>query len=166
MMRFDGLLRRANALAQCALLVEPCTPGGHILLSQLLLVHDALEIEVDAWRVRELTTQRGRPPLLLAEDHLQFYLWHNFKVQDIAVMYGCSKRTIQRRMTEYGLSARGRYSTISDTNLCEIIQQILHFNSNMGEKSVEGALKARGIVVQRSRIRDLMYDVDPSGVQA
>lgn len=162
----DGLLRRANALAQCALLVEPCTPRGNVLLSQLLLVRDALEIEVDARRVRELTTQRCRPSLLIAEDHLQFYLQHNFKVQDIAVMFGCSKRTIERRMTEYGLSARGKYSTISDTNLCEIIQQILHFNSNMGEKSVEGALKARGIVVQRSRIRDLMYDVDPSGVQA
>jgi len=51
-------------------------------------------------------------------------------------------------MTEYGLSARGRYSTISDTNLCEMIQQILHFNSNMGEKSVEGVLKDRGSVVQ------------------
>lgn len=130
------------------------------------IVRDALEMEVDARRVTELTTRRGRPSLVIAENHLQFYLQHNFKVQDIAVMFGCSKRTIERRMTEYGLSARGRYSTISDTNLCEMIQQILHFNSNMGEKSVEGALKARGIVVQRSRIRDLMYDVDPSGVQA
>ena len=136
-------------------------------LSQVLLDRDALEMEVDARRVTELTTRRGRPSLVIAEDH-QFYLQHNFKIRDIAVMFGRSKRTIvtERRMTEYGLSARGRYSTISDTNLCEIIQQILHFNSNMGEKSVEGALKARGGVVQRSRILDLMYDVDPSGIQA
>ena len=81
-------------------------------------------------------------------------------------MFACSEGTIERRMTEYGLSARGRYSTISDTNLCEVIRQILHLNSNMGEKSVESALKARGIVVQQSRICDLMYDIDPSGVQA
>ena len=63
----------------------------------------------------------------------------------------------------YGLSARGRYSTISDTDLREAIRDI---NSNMGEKSVEGALKVRGIVVQRIRIRDAMYDVDPDSVQS
>ena len=88
-------------------------PWRSRILSQLLLVRDALEIEVDARRVRELTTQRGRPSLLIAKDHLQFYLQHNFKIQDIAVMFGCSKRTIEQRMTEYGLSAQGRYSTIS-----------------------------------------------------
>ena len=69
-------------------------------------------------------------------------------------------------MSQYGLSARGRYSTISDTDLREAIRDILHFNSNMGEKSVEGALKVRGIVVQRIRIRDAMYDVDPDSVQS
>ena len=69
-------------------------------------------------------------------------------------------------MCHYELTAGGRYSSISDADLCETIRQILHFNANMGEKSVEGALKARGIVVQRARIRDLMYDVDPNGAQA
>ena len=69
-------------------------------------------------------------------------------------------------MSQYGLSARGRYSTISDTDLREAIRDILHFNSNMGEKSVKGAMKVRGIVVQRIRIRDAMYDVDPDSVQS
>ena len=36
----------------------------------------------------------------------------------------------------------------------------------MGEKSVEGAFKVRGIVVQHTRICDSMYDVDPDGVQS
>ena len=45
-------------------------------------------------------------------------------------------------MSQYGLSARGRYSTISDTDLREAIRDI---NSNMGEKSVEGALNQSGL---------------------
>ena len=128
-----------------------------------MLVRDAVEKEEEARREAELTPQRGQPSVAIAENQLQFYLQHSFKVQDIAAMFGCSKRTIERRMSQYGLSARGRYSTISDTDLREAI---LHFNSNMGEKSVEGALKVRGIVVQRIRIRDAMYDVDPDSVQS
>ena len=162
----DGLLRKADIIAQCALLLEPCIPEGNVLLSHVLLPRDAVEMEEDARREAELTPQRGRPSVVIAQNHLQFYLQHNFKVHDIAVMFGCSKRTMERRMSQYGLSVRGRYSTISDADLREAIGHILHFNSNMGEKSVEGALKVRGIVVQRSRIRDSMYDVDPDSVQS
>ena len=97
--------------------------------------------------------------------YLQFYLEHNFKVKDIAHMLGCSKRTIERRMAMHGLNARTRYTPIRDEDLRDMIKQILQFNSNMGEKSVEGALRARGVVIQRARVRDIIYDVDSIGVQ-
>ena len=112
-----------------------------------------------------MTNHKGRPPIIVAEDQMRFYLPHHFKVKDLAIMLGCSKRTIERRMHQYDLSSRAKYSSISDVDLREAIESILRFNSNMGDKSVEGALKARGIVVQRSRIRDIMYQVDPNGVQ-
>ena len=35
----------------------------------------------------------------------------------------------------------------------------------MGEKSVDGALRARGVCIQRARIRDALYDVDSIGVR-
>ena len=77
------------------------------LQSQVVLLHDTIQMEVDALRAAELTSQRGRPSLLIAESHLQFYLQHNFKVQDIAVMFGCSKRTIERRIAVmFGCSKR------------------------------------------------------------
>ena len=39
-------------------------------------------------------------------------------------------------------------------------------NPNLGGKSVDGLLRARGIIVQRHRIRDYtLHVVDPEGVQ-
>ena len=87
-----GLLRKADVMAQCALLLELCTLEGNILLSQILLLCDAVQIEEDARREAELTLQRSTA-MIIAENQLQFCLQYNFKVQDIAVMFGFSKTT-------------------------------------------------------------------------
>jgi len=38
-------------------------------------------------------------------------------------------------------------------------------NPNLGEKSIDGLLRAQGIRVQHYRIRDTLHAVDPEGVQ-
>ena len=161
----DIVLRKADVISQCAVKLESYIPEGNVILSTVISVRDAVQEEKDTMVEAGLTNRKGRPPIIVAEDQMRFYLQHHFKIKDLAIMLGCSKRTIERRMHQYGLSSRAKYSSISDVDLREAIESILRFNSNMGEKSVEGALKARGIVVQRSRIRDIMYQVDPNGVQ-
>lgn len=42
---------------------------------------------------------------------------------------------------------------------------ISNHNPNLGEKSIDGLLRARGIIVQRHRIRDALHIVDPEGVE-
>ena len=37
-------------------------------------------------------------------------------------------------------------------------------NPRLGEKSIDGLLRAQGVVVQRHRIRDTLHVVDPEGV--
>ena len=157
-------VRKVEALCQCAVLVESVIPGGDVLLNQLLALRDAVTMEDDT-RKEHSSISRGRPRMLITEDHLQFYLQHNFKVKDIATMVGCSKRTIERRMATYGLNTRTSYTQISDEELRATIHQLLQFNSNLGEKSVDGALRARGVCIQRARIRDALYDVDSIGVR-
>ena len=160
------VLRKLESLSQCAILLEPIVPEGSAMLTHVLSLRDAVILEINSRIEPNIISQGSRPPMLIAEDHLQFYLEHNFKVKDIAHMLGCSKRTIERRMAMHELNARTRYTPIRDEDLRDIIKQILQFNSNMGEKSVEGALRARGVVIQRARVRDIIYyDVDSIGVQ-
>ena len=84
---------------------------------------------------------------------------------DIAKLFGCSRRTVERRMQEYNISMQSRYSLISDADLRQVVATLSSRNPNLGEKSIDGLLRAQGIIVQRHRIRDILHVVDPEGVQ-
>jgi len=143
-----------------ALALQPHVPDDDSLLSELQHVRSAVERE----EVRqEMVVRRGRSLVLVSEEHLLFYLQHGIKICDIASLFGCSRRTIERRMHDCGLSVRGFYTLILDTDLREVIGSIARIQPNIGAKALDGALRAQGIIVQRSRIRESLYDVDPEG---
>ena len=68
-------------------------------------------------------------------------------------------------MQEYGLSARQIYSSISDSELNHKIVEIIRHNPALGEKLVDGLLRANGIIVQSQRIPNAMWASDPEGIQ-
>ena len=107
--------------------------------------------------------ERGRPRLQIPCENLRFLLEKNFKVAEIANIYGTSKSTIERRMKDLGLSARAMFSSLSDEQLDEIISEIQHDFPNIGCKRMTGLLRARDVNVQQSRIRQSMRRVDPEG---
>ncbi len=74
-----------------------------------------------------------------------------------------SKRTIERRLAEYGISSKP-YNNITDTDLDEVVREIRHFNPNCDSKNLFGYLAVKGIRVPRQRIQDFLQRVDPSGV--
>lgn len=160
----DALLRESDRLVRYALALQPHVPDGDSLLSELQHVRSAVEREKEV-RQEMVVRRRGRPLVLVSEEHLLFYLQHGFKICDIASLFGCSRRTIERRMHDCGLSVRGFYTLISDTDLREVIGSIARIQPNIGAKALDGALRAQGIIVQRSRIRESLYDVDPEGVE-
>ena len=45
--------------------------------------------------------RRGRPRIRVEEGYL---VESNFRTVDIASLFGCSRRTIERRMREYGMA--------------------------------------------------------------
>ena len=47
--------------------------------------------------------QRGRPRIVIQEDQLCFLLENGFRINDIASMFLCSGRTVERRMAELSL---------------------------------------------------------------
>ena len=46
----------------------------------------------------------GRPEIVISEGKLSYLVEQGFRTKDIANMFGCSRRTIERRMNRYQLS--------------------------------------------------------------
>jgi hypothetical protein len=68
---------------------------------------------------------------------------------------------LYRRRLE--LNVAETFSVIQDDELDNVIQDILRLTPYSGETYVKGALRGRGIVVQRARIRASLFRIDPVG---
>ena len=107
----------------------------------------------------------GRPAVTAEVDQLRFFVDNGFKVKDIALLLGCSKRTVERRMNTYQLSTRN-YTTICDADLDELVRGMTSVFPTCGWRLMDGRLRAQGIHVQRERVRESLRRVDPSGVDS
>ena len=108
---------------------------------------------------------RGRPALEVHEDQLTFLLEHNFKVTDIAAMFGCSTRTIHRRIRDFGI-CHDRYSDIADAQLDALVVDIATRVPACGIRYTQSVLRAEGVFIQRDRVRESLHRVDPEGLAA
>jgi hypothetical protein len=106
---------------------------------------------------------RGRPKLAIDENRLQFLAEASFRVVDIAQIFGCSTRTITRRMKELGLASHN-YTSMSDAELDKVVEDITHVHPRCGEKMMSGLLIAQGVRVQRQRLRESLHRVDSLGI--
>ena len=83
---------------------------------------------------------------------------------NIAGLLNVSCSTVERRMREFSISARNKYSSVSDEELDNIILDIKRGFPNTGYKRMNGFLSQRGYTVQQHRVRESMRRVDPEGV--
>ena len=67
-----------------------------------------------------------------------------FKMNDISVMFGCCRRTIERKVKMHGISQYNG-SQISDLELNNIICEISAMFRRNREKSVSGRFRSKGI---------------------
>ena len=107
----------------------------------------------------------GRPRKEIQERQLAYLSEIGFRVKDIAELFTCSRRTIERHLQEYNIRSCD-YSSISDSDLDYLVRDIVHLHPQSGEKTIRGQLRSQGIRVQRQRIRDCLRRVDSCGVQA
>eukprot|EP00112_Aurelia_sp_Birch-Aquarium-sp1_P020490 Seg5294.1 transcript_id=Seg5294.1/GoldUCD/mRNA.D3Y31 product="hypothetical protein" protein_id=Seg5294.1/GoldUCD/D3Y31 len=105
----------------------------------------------------------GRPSYEISKEQLQSLADLGFNATQMKSLLRVSKRTVERRLALYGISAQS-YSVITDADLDEVVNEIKHFNPNCGSKNLFGYLAAKGIRVRRQRIRDSLQRVDPVGV--
>ena len=88
----------------------------------------------------------GRPRLMIGEEQLTYLVEQGFHVQDIADLFDCSRKTIERRMNEYGISLLNS-TTITDDHLNSCVKEIATLFSRCGENTISGRLKSCNIRV-------------------
>lgn len=98
------------------------------------------------------------------KNQLVFLMDCGFKVEEMALLLSCSKRTVERKLQSHGLSQRN-FTLISDNQLDEVVAQISSNFPSCGEKMMRSRLQCQGILVQRERVRQSLRRVDPLGVE-
>ena len=106
--------------------------------------------------------EKGRPRLEVMKDQLEYLRSKHFRWASIAKLLGISERTLRRRREEFGLEEDG-FTEISEVNLTSVVQTVKSVTPNIGQSRMLGALRSRGLHVQRWRVREIMRKVDPIG---
>ena len=132
------------------------------LTELVLCVQEIVRLMRDNIQSPSFTSRRGRPETQIEKSQLLFLIEEGFKLNDIAMMYSCSRRTIERKLEKYSIT---RHQFVSDAELDTHVRSICSLNPFIGEKTVKGTLEYQGIHVQRQRLRSSLRRVDPSGLQ-
>lgn len=114
---------------------------------------------------QNLLPNRGRPRLNISEHALSSLLELEFTQVETAQILGCSTKTVRRRIVEFGLSRFIQYTVISDSELDVLVEDCVSNFPTAGQKTLAGHLSTLGYRIQRFKIRESLYRVDPCGVE-
>ena len=110
----------------------------------------------------ERTSVPGRPRVIITRQQIEALREIHFSWSCVARLLGVSERTLDRRRREFQMPmGRACYSNIGDDELDRIISEIIGLSPNAGETLVQGALRHRGFLIQRRRVRASLLRVDP-----
>ena len=124
---------------------------------------EAQERISDSFRYRISTAHRsgrGRPPLQILKDQLEYLCSLSFSWTQIASLLGVSRMTIFRRRQEFGLLDEPT-RTLSDAELRLKISELKRTLPTVGKKMIMGQLRALGFLITRSQIRETLRTMDP-----
>ena len=95
---------------------------------------------------RALVVHRGRPHIVIHIEHLTFLVESGFRINDIAAMMGCSRRTVERQLQAFDI-APNNYSSISDGQVDKMVREISSLHLKCSEKKTSlDSLGAKGFV--------------------
>lgn len=106
------------------------------------------------------SNKRGRKVKIVDEDQVLSLKAIGLKWNQISELIGISERTLRKRRKYFQHDASS-YSPLENETLDYNVGEILDGSPNSGERMVIGALLARNIKVQRSRVRDSLNRVNP-----
>ena len=108
-----------------------------------------------------LPSTGGRPAYNITKEQIEQLRETGMNWRAVAKVLRVSDSTLYRRRMQLNVS--DTFSDIQDEALDREIQDILRLTPYSGEAYVRGALQGRGISVQRARIRESLFHIDPVG---
>ena len=112
---------------------------------------------------RTYTGMKGQHKFDMANGHFKFLRDMHFSWEKIAELLGISTKTLSRRRKEFQINDEESFLSLTDEELVTIMQEIMNVTPGIGQIRMLGALKSRGIRVQRWRVRFFMHQLDPTG---
>ena len=106
---------------------------------------------------------RGRPKYIISRQQIAYLRELHFPWTKIASVLGVSTKTLLRRRQELGMTDEPNWSVISDQDLRGIVREVQGITPGIGQARMRGALRARGLHVQRRRARECLRELDPIG---
>ena len=139
---------------ECYVVISDAESADNDGDDELLVALRELVIAMSNVNDKRLVRRRGRPEVSIDNEQLQFLVEQGFKMKDICEVFGCSKRTIERRMLKFNISL-SKYTPITDIELDSLVQEVLALFPRCGEKLMVGRLWSHGIIIiQRERVRE------------
>ena len=165
-------LFQVDVLYQAVQRFSDILPEGDAILDRVYNVCQILVAAIDVdeasdhegYRTEcQISVRRGRPRFKISKEQLDFFVESGFTVPHIACLLNVSSSTVERRMREFSISVRNKYSNVSDEGLDNIVLDVKRNFPNIGYKQMKGFLSQRGYTVQQDRLRESMRRVDPEG---
>lgn len=110
--------------------------------------------------VSSTTCGEGRPRYDINEEQVLFLRSKHFTWTKIAQILRVSDRTLRRKRQNFTVLEQN-FSNISDADLCKIVESIRLLTPNIGQTRLLGALRCRGLRIQRWRVRNCLRKLDP-----
>ena len=134
----ECLLEMLELVLQYLVLIEHYLGGGESTLLIRMIQQLLMSISSEQESRNNRGTQRGRPKVDIDKERLIFLKECGFNTKDVATFFGCSSRTIERRINEYGIPRRcDVYSAVTDAELDEKVLSVVTFFPRCGQKSVD-----------------------------
>lgn len=105
-----------------------------------------------------------RPTYVIDLDWLEAMRWNGSSWGDLAMLLNVSRVTLYNHMRAEGRLTKRPYTDISNTNLDNVIREIVLLHPFAGAVIVSGHLASRGIKVPLLRVQTCLKRVDPIGV--
>lgn len=103
----------------------------------------------------------GRPPFMIDMERVLYLLSLGFKIIDVAKCFLIHRTTLWRKLRAINIQAR-KFTEISDQHLVNEIREVYQNHPHCGVSMMHGHLRARGIIVPQSRVRDALRETDPA----
>ena len=121
---------------------------------------------ISAWRPITVNNGSvGRPAFDIPKETFKMFLNYGFSLIKISEMLGVSRKTVSRRIEQFGLLEEvPRYTNISNEDLDALVSEIYREFPNCGIRVLKGFLIVRGMRLQWERVRSSLWRINPEGI--